>query len=221
MYIRNPGHVDVEVRLAATRTLYRALRWSGATAATPFENVKVSPDPTPDWEKRGAYSTADIERILRHADDAETVMVLLGAHAGLRIAEMASMKWCDVHSGQLRVSGKGGKVARVNLSERLEHALERLRVQAPISHRRRGPEMVLPWSTNRLRERFKDLCEKAGVQYDEKAVHGLRHSAGTRLYQQTKDINRAARHLRHSNVNTTKRYAKLSDDEMRSDLHDW
>ena len=54
----------VEVRLAAARTLYRALHWSGATEATPFENVKVSPDPTPDWEKRGAYSTTDIEPIL-------------------------------------------------------------------------------------------------------------------------------------------------------------
>ena len=46
----------VQVKLAAARTLYKALRWAGATQAAPFENVKVAKDPVPPWEKRGAYN---------------------------------------------------------------------------------------------------------------------------------------------------------------------
>jgi integrase/recombinase XerC len=40
----------IEVKLAAARTLYKALRWAKATEANPFENVSPAPDPTPDWK---------------------------------------------------------------------------------------------------------------------------------------------------------------------------
>lgn len=181
----------VGLRLAAARALYRALRWSGATEAAPFEGVTAAADPTPAHEKRGYYRTGEIEQLLARADAAEAVVVLLGAHAGLRISEMAGLRWTDVGSSKLRVLGKGGKLARVVLSERLAAALERLRLEPPQSHRRRGGEYVLPWSANRIRERFRDLCERAGVMYEGRDVHGLRHSAATRLYQQTKDLGRS------------------------------
>lgn len=218
----------VGLRLAAARALYRALRWSGATEASPFDGVTAAADPTPAHEKRGYYRTHEVEQLLGQADAAEVVIVLLGAHAGLRISEMAALKWSDVQgmahvngARSIRVLGKGGKLARVNLSERLGAALERLRLEPEQSHRRRSPDLVLPWSANRIRERFRDLCERAGVAYSERAFHGLRHSAATRLYQQTKDLGRVASHVRHSNINTTRRYAKLADEELQRDLNDW
>ena len=217
---------SVEVKLAAARTLYKALRWSGATEAIPFEDVKPASDLTPAWEKRKPYTTSEVERLLGAARQlpAETVMILLGAHAGLRISEMVSLEWSDIlwEQRQIRVLGKGGKRATVSMSTRLEGALQTLR-ETPDKRKRskRSPHSVLPWGDIRARERFRDVCKAAGVTYSEKAVHGLRHGAGTRYYAQTKDLGRVAAHLRHGNIQTTRIYAKLADDSIKDDLKDW
>ncbi len=216
---------SIEVKLAAARTLYKALRWAKATEANPFENVSPAPDPTPDWEKRKPYSVADVERLLGQADPVLAVMVLMGAHGGLRISEMCSLKWTDIHwsRGSFTVIGKGNKKASVTMSGRLEEALKTLHEQPSDDRKRfkRNPDHILPWNTERARQRFRLFCARAGVVYDEKAVHGLRHGAGTRYYAQTKDLGRVASHLRHENIQTTRIYAKLADEAVKEDLKDW
>jgi integrase/recombinase XerC len=214
----------IEVKLASARMLYKALRWSGITEVNPFEDVSPAPDMTPDWEKRKPYSVDDVERLLQVADPVESVMILLGAHSGLRISELCNLKWSDIDfpKGKIRVLGKGGKRASVSMSGKLEQSLRT--IQALPSTRKRttnSNDHVLPWQTSRARQRFKQLCAMAGVEYKDKAVHGLRHGAGTRYYAQTKDLGRVASHLRHENIQTTRIYAKLSDDAIREDLKDW
>lgn len=214
----------INVKLSAARTLYKALRWSRATDANPLENVSVAPDLTPDWEKRKPYSTEDMEKLLEHTDPVLGVMVLLGGHAGLRISEMCALKWSDINwtRASITVIGKGNKKASVVMSERLELALLELRKLADTRKRfKRTPQHVLPWNSDHARRHFRTLCDKAGVVYDEKAVHGLRHGAGTRYYAQTKDLGRVASHLRHENIQTTRVYAKLADEAAKEDLRGW
>jgi integrase/recombinase XerC len=214
----------LEVKLAAVRLLYKALRWAKATEANPFENLSPAPDPTPDWEKRKPYSTEDVDKLLEHADPVLSVMVLLGAHAGFRISEMCALKWSDIQWERafMKVVGKGNKKATVIMSERLESALLELR-KLPDKRKRfkRTADHVLPWNSDHARRHFSVLCDKAGVVYDEKAVHGLRHGAGTRYYAQTKDLGRVASHLRHENIQTTRIYAKLADEAVKEDLRGW
>jgi integrase/recombinase XerC len=214
----------IEVKLAAARTLYKALRWSKASEANPFENVSPAPDLTPDWEKRKPYSTEDVDKLLVLANPATSVMILLGAHGGLRISEMCNLKWSDINwsNGTLSVVGKGGKKASVTMSKKLEYTLQELR-KTPDDRKRfkRTNDHVLPWNTGRTRQCFRALCDGAGVIYNEKAVHGLRHGAGTRYYAQTKDLGRVASHLRHENIQTTRIYAKLADEAVKDDLKDW
>lgn len=215
---------SIEVKLAAARTLYKAIRWSGSSEAVPFEDVRAAADPTPVWEKRKPYSVSDIEALLEHADAAEAAMVLLGAHGGLRISEMTQLSWSDVNwrDSKLTVVGKGGKRATVTMSGRLEQALQALQLEKDNRKRsKRKPNSVLPWSHDWARTRFKALCTRVGVIYNEKAVHGLRHGAGTRYYAQTKDLGRVATHLRHENIQTTRVYAKLADNAIQDDLKDW
>lgn len=215
---------SIEVKLAAARSLYKALRWTGVTEAIPFENVSPAPDPTPVWEKRQPYSVREIDALIAVAEPAERVMVLLGAHAGLRISEMVSLSWSDIdwERSSLRVVGKGGKRASVNLSVRLEGELKALyKLNDARKRTSQTSDRVLPWGVDRTRQRFQDLCKLSGVRYHDKAVHGLRHGAGTRYYAQTKDLGRVASHLRHENIQTTRVYAKLADEAIKDDLKDW
>ena len=216
--VKTLSPATVQVKLAAARTFYKALRWAGATQATPFADVKVAKDPVAPWEKRGAYSVEDIEKLLEVAEDADEVLILLGAHAGLRIAEISALRWNDVDwgAGELIVrKGKGGKTGRVALTKRLKQALLSLPRDAdPNSH-------VLPYRAYRARERFQRLCLQAGVTYDGRAVHGLRHGAGTRLYKQFNDLARVAQHLRQANLETARRYAKMADRKIHEGIEEW
>ncbi|MCW5819093.1 MAG: site-specific integrase [Trueperaceae bacterium] len=219
---------SLQVKLAAARTLYKALRWAGATEARPFDDVRVAKDPTPAWEKRRPYSDDEVEALLEFADPAEKVVVLLGAHAGLRISEMTDLGWTDLdlERGQLRVrSGKGGKAATVSLTKRLRDALSDLRLVDMSGqngkNRQRDSGLVLPWAADHARRRFKRVCALAGVEYASAGVHGLRHGAGTRYYRQTGDLGRVAAHLRHADIQTTRIYAKISAQSIGEDIEDW
>lgn len=209
----------VQAKLAAARALYKALRWAGTTTASPFENVKVAKDPVPAWEKRGAYSHEEVEALLEVAEGADRVVVLLGAHAGLRIAEMAALRWPDLdwRAKELVVhQGKGGKTARVAMTRRLRETLQ----EAPHDAADLGG-FVLPFRAYRARERFQSLCLRAGVEYKGKEVHGLRHGAGTRTYVQFKDLGRVAQHLRQASVDTARRYAKMADKVVGEGIEEW
>ena len=63
------------------------------------------------------------------------------------------------------------------------------------------------------------LCARAGVTA--KAVHALRHAAGTRLYAKTHDLEATARHLGHTKLETTCIYAKWSDRQLRETIGRW
>lgn len=204
----------VRVRLAATRSLYAALRWSGATDADPFADVKAPKDPTPPWEKRQPYELEAVERLLAHAGTRDATLVLLGAHAGLRVSEACELTAADLDlaAGQLRVRlGKGGKQRTVALSRRLQAALATLELAPGAS--------VLGVGVNGARAALRRLCKRAGVDY--RAAHALRHSSGTRLYRDTGDLETVARHLGHANLETSRVYAKWSDERLRATVGGW
>ena len=205
---------SVRVRLAAARALWSALRWSGATQSDPFEFVHPAKDPTPAWEKRQPYQQSQLEALLEIAEPRERLILLLGGHAGLRIAESCALVPEDIslEQRQLRVQhGKGGKARTVNLSKRLCAAL----LEYPM---RRGVA-ILGVAPHGARYALRRLCLIAGVPYS--ATHPLRHASGTRLYSQTKDLETVARHLGHANLETSRVYAKWSDQALKRAVEDW
>jgi integrase len=203
----------VKVRLAAARMLYRALRWAGATEADPFADAKPAKDVTAAWDKRSPYQHADVERLLTFAGPRDQALILLCAHGGLRVSEAIALRWEDVDIDERSIlvrNGKGGKQRRVVMSARLTAALTRLEQNA---------ERILPWSDVRTRARLRAVCKRAGVPY--KGVHALRHYAGTRLMQQTGSLEHVARHLGHAQIETSRIYAKWSDETLRRALSEW
>lgn len=191
----------VRVYLAGAKALYAALRWSGATDAAPFTDVKVAVDKTPAWEKHEAYTATEVNWLERVSDGATLLIILLGAHAGLRVSEMTALRWENVNlsEGVVRVvSGKGGKTARVYLTPTLVQALE-----VTLLEHRTG--YVLPCRSRQAAyERLASACKQARVTF--KGVHALRHASGTRLRDETGDLALVADHLRHSSLDTARGY---------------
>ena len=105
---------SVRVRLAAARALWSALRWSGATQSDPFEFVHPAKDPTPAWEKRQPYQQSQLEALLDIAEPRERLILLLGGHAGLRIAESCALVPEDVSLEQRQLRSVRAQAAVFN-----------------------------------------------------------------------------------------------------------
>lgn len=212
----------VKVRLAGARALYAALRWAGATELDPLRDAHPAKDTVPAWEKRHPYDDDEIRRLIMFSTGEDRALVLLGAHAGLRVSEMLALRWEDVDLGCRSLTvckGKGGKPRTVAMSRSLAATLDDLgKIDARASAGRAG--YVLPYGTavsawNRLNH----ICTNAGVT--KKGVHSLRHAAGTRVVHETGSLEEAARHLGHASIETTRVYAKWSNTRLQATVGEW
>src|SRR5690606_13675423 len=151
------------------------------------------------------------------------VVLLLGAHGGLRVGEMVRLRWDDIdlRSGTLLVrGGKGGKTAEVVLSPRLAAELTTYRRELETDTvARHRVEVLALRSQYGIYNRLRKLCLVAGVSF--KGVHALRHAAGTRLYRQTGDLGQVQDHLRHSTLDMARRYARSDRRRLQGSLSEW
>lgn len=214
----------VSLRIAAARSLYDALAWAGATDADPFRDVRIGRAASHAAERFGARYYTEVELIELQAaarDQQESVLLLLGAHAGLRVSEMVALKWADVDlgAGELTVrAGKGNKTAKVDVTPKLAAALHAYARTMETGERPREHVLELR-SQFGVFNRLQKLCLRAGVTF--KGVHALRHSAGTRLYRQTGDLGQVQDHLRHATLDMARHYAKSDRRRLRGNLSDW
>lgn len=212
---------SVRSRLATARCLYASLRWSGASDAAPFSDVRAPVDPVPRTEKRRPYSALEVQALLACADAQETVIVLLGAHAGLRVSEMLSLIRPDLHldvrEPYLTVTGKRQKRQDVPVSPTLNTALQRWTAMTP----QLSPRLLSMTTRETVGVHVAALCERAGVRYDKRAVHGLRHSAGTRVYSETHDLLEVRDHLRHRDITSSEIYVEYARKDRPAVNRNW
>ncbi|MCD0159686.1 tyrosine-type recombinase/integrase [Deinococcus sp. 6YEL10] len=208
---------SVQLRVSNARNIFDALRWAGLHAENPFTGTRA-PAPTTKIRREG-YTPDDIRTLLDHADARERVIVLLGADAGLRNQEITDLTWnhVNLHNRELRVTGKGSKTRTVPMTSRLHTALTLL--GADSLFQRTDPIIPntfngQPITDDGLREIVSKLCTRAGTHY--RAVHALRHTAGTQLYRATHDLHVVSSILGHADPKTTAIYAHMD----RSRLHD-
>ena len=207
---------------AAGRTLYMALRWAEATTADPFKDTRVATDPTPAWEKRFPYEEDELRQLILFSHGADRALILLGAHAGLRVSEMLALRWDDIDLGRKHLvvrHGKGGKRRTVSLSRSLLETLKDLRESGERFVGERAG-YVLPYGAPiSARRRLGLVCEQAGVA--PRGIHSLRHAAGTRVVRETGSLEEAAHHLGHVSIETTRVYAKWSNKTLQATVGEW
>ncbi len=222
----------VRVRLAAARCLYAALRWSGATDANPFTDARPAKDRTAAKDKRGPYSPDELEAILHILDDEiaaatpaartmaryDKVLILLGAHAGLRVSEMLDVRWNDLDLARRIIivrHGKGGKQREVVMSGSLAAALE------AIPPTMRGA-FVLPYRARTTAwTRVRNLTARTGLSATRTGLHRLRHAAGTRMMRETNNLQEVAELLGHAQLDTARVYAAWANDTQRRVVGEW
>lgn len=215
----------VELRLAAARALYDALRWAGATEADPFHDVRTGRDTTREEDVAGlkVYTEFELIELLGRAEEPEDrVIVLLGAHAGLRVSEMLALRWEDIDLGgrELLVrAGKGNKTALVQLTPRLAAELRAWRRLVLAQGRSEDDRVLRLRSQYGVYRRLRALCLRSEVRF--KGVHALRHAAGTKLYRQTGDLGQVQDHLRHATLDMARRYARSDRRKLRGSLDAW
>ncbi|MFC4453927.1 tyrosine-type recombinase/integrase [Deinococcus sonorensis] len=199
--------------IAGARAMYRALRWAGATEAQPFEDAHVPPDPTPGIVRNPPYMQ-EIDAVLLCCDDRLAALLLLCAHAGLRVSEALDVTLADLEGGRLTVRGKGGKVRRVPLGRRVRAALSAL---TPLS-----PDGALfAWKYHQATYRMRKAFRQAGHGEAWRGFHAARKHSGTRLYRATRDFTRVGLFLGHSSVDTTRRYVAVQDDDVAGEVEDF
>ena len=108
----------------------------------------------------------------------------------------------------MMVHGKGraGFREAAPLSRRTEQAIRAWLPNLPPDH-----SHLLIWRTRKtVRLHIVKLCVLAGVRYEGREVHGLRHTAGTRSYQESGDILEARDLLRHRDITSTQVYVQYA-----------
>jgi integrase/recombinase XerC len=219
---------SVRSRVSAARALYDALRWADVTEARPFDDVPLPKlrSKAVERAREKAYTQEELERMARVCHDwDDRLILLLGAHAGLRASEMLALRWedIDLHRGRLTVRfGKGGTTATVTMSDELLRNLRTLRHGLFPTGSATG-HVIDSRSRSRLYERVKRMWTDAfafeglDVPPFTKGVHGLRHHAGIAFARQTHDLRKVRDHLRHASMSSTEVYMAAAEgtDEVR------
>ncbi|WP_162485744.1 tyrosine-type recombinase/integrase [Deinococcus deserti] len=124
------------------------------------------------------------------------VLILLTAHAGLRIEEALTLTWTqvDLASRRLTVQGKGRKRRIVGISGSLLDALQAHAGQG------KGDRLFTYAHRSGATYHLRRLMEQEGLPWA--GFHAFRKYNGTLLYRRTRDFVRVAHHLGHANVNT-------------------
>jgi site-specific recombinase XerD len=159
-------------------------------------------------------SPEEVARLLNAAPGLKYKAALSVAYgAGLRAAEVVSLKVCDIDSKRMIVrveQGKGHKDRNVMLSPSLLDLLRAWwRVARPRGWLFPGRNPVQPMTTRQLNRACHAAAEAAGIEKNV-SPHTLRHSFATHLLEQNTDIRVIQVLLGHAKLENTALYARVA-----------
>lgn len=151
-------------------------------------------------------SRDDLRRLLDALDPQMRRAVCLGAYAGLRVSECATLDWSDVDVETRRARIIGSKGAKSRLVALGPILIDELLPDTGGNVVAAGDD---PYTAARLERRVNRAIHRAGVTA---TFHQLRHRYGTLAYQATGDLIAVGQQMGHSSPVTTAIYAAASDE---------
>lgn len=148
-------------------------------------------------------------------------IILLAYGCGLRRSEIErlDLDGVNIRSGILRVMGKGGKIRRIQLTERITRELQNYVLherpkynRSLIANHRKAfmlSERGFRMKGNTLNKRLKALTEKAGIE-KQITLHSLRHAIATVLLDRGMRLEKVQEYLSHRWIDTTVIYTKFT-----------
>ena len=142
-------------------------------------------------------------RALNRADEPVRLMLLLGAYAGLRRNEIATIHDRHVTDNGLLITGKGGKTRRIPIHSVLAPHLDFSGWAFP------SPVVAgHHCSVDYIASRVEDALGGGWT------THSLRHRFATQAYRATHDLRAVQQLLGHSSPTTTARYVMVDEDSL-------
>ncbi len=159
-------------------------------------------------------SPEEVARLLNAAPGLKYKAALSVAYgAGLRAAEVVSLKVCDIDSKRMIIrveQGKGHKDRNVMLSPSLLELLRTWwRAARPQGWLFPGRNPVQPMTTRQLNRACHAAAEAAGIERNV-SLHTLRHSFATHLLEQNIDVRVIQVLLGHAKLDSTALYTRVA-----------
>ena len=159
-------------------------------------------------------SPEEVARLLNAAPGLKYKAALSVAYgAGLRAAELVSLKVCDIDSKRMIIrveQGKGRKDRNVMLSASLLELLRAWwRTARPQGWLFPGRNPVQPMTTRQLNRACHAAAEAAGIERNV-SLHTLRHSFATHLLERNTDIRVIQVLLGHAKLENTALYTRVA-----------
>ena len=176
------------------------------------------------FESEGRELTKDDYRKLHGACKNESRLKLIIetiACTGIRVSELKYITRDSLKLGKAIVNNKG-KVRVILLPRKLcikliDYCRDELNIFVGEKHRE--PVFVTrngtPIDRKQIWQMLKKLANKAGVPQEKVFPHNLRHLFAREFYKGTHDIVKLASILGHSSIETTRIYAKETEEECR------
>jgi integrase/recombinase XerC len=220
-------------KLASLRCFFRYLQREGVCALDPTAGIpaprkpKTLPNPLPVDDCAALIEAADSAPRTRGGErsrlrDRAIVELLYGA--GLRVGEASALdvRDVDLHRGDVRVLGKGGKervvplpgAAREALAEYLDSRRAPGVLGEPLFPSLRPKDgQVRRLGVRDIRRILKARARSVGI-VDRVHPHRLRHSYATHLLDMGADLREIQELLGHASLSTTEKYTAVSAERL-------
>lgn len=146
--------------------------------------------------------------IVEHSTAVWRLVAVLGGWAGLRDCEIAYLCSDDIGAESIRILGKGGKIATVDLHPKVQRELNRYPGAEPYIVQA-GGRADPRWISRRGGEYYQRLTGKRVTP------HMYRHSFITGVLAATGNLETAREAARHSSITSTVGYSALVNGERR------
>ena len=155
----------------------------------------------------------DIRRIIDCAAPHLQPIIWTAIYTGLRRGRILSLKWnqIDFDNAQIIFIGKNG----LNQSVPIVPALATILYNLP-----RCGEYVFTYrghKINEIKNAWHNACKRAGIPYQ--SFHTLRHTVATWLLRDSHDLRLVKDVLGHKSIQTTLKYAHLTNDRKADGLN--
>lgn len=205
------GDVSLSTLAGYTSNVRRFYAWAVEAGHLDIDPAARLPLPRVPERKPRPIPDADLHTALLCAPEPVRTWLVLAAFLGLRAMEVAGMRREHIteQDGRLFLDGvgKGRKAFRIPLPPEVAAALAPYRAGAPGPLWRTGPGGH-PSRPRDVSQQTVAFFRAIGMNY---SLHRARHSFGTTIYRQTRDLLLTQQVMRHSSPTTTRQYVETAD----------